>query len=215
LTVYLPYIYFLSYRAIFLDTSLCEIQIARRYSVINVITEPFPNLTAAMLFQGDAPMSLLRDTLVIVDMQPDLPASRPDWLRQAVRNLIDRALADNMAVVVLEYLTYEPLRFYGDTYEELIAAARGLAHFAMRAKSDLDGSARVADALKSMGLDCARFLVCGINTHACVEATAVGLTTRYPASRIEVVASACNDWCGNDWSKFAQRANLTVVPGLN
>jgi hypothetical protein len=148
-------------------------------------------------------------------MQPDLPASHPDWLRQAVRDLIDQAREGNMAVVVLEYLTYVPLRFYGDTYGELIDAARGLVHFAMRAKADLDGSARVADALKSMDLACKRFIVCGINTHACIEATAVGLATRYPASRIEVAATACNDFRGNDWSKFARSANLNVVHGQN
>lgn len=156
-------------------------------------------------------MPLPRDILVIVDMQPDLPASRPDWLRQAVLGLIERARADNMAIVVLEYLTRVPLRFYGDTYGELIDAARGLTHFTMRAKADPDGSARVADALKSMDLACERFIVCGINTHACIEATAVGLTKRFPTSRIEVVATACNDFRGNDWSKFARVANLTVV----
>jgi nicotinamidase-related amidase len=154
---------------------------------------------------------LIRDTLVIVDMQPGLPASHPDWLRQAVLSLIERARAGNMAIVVLEYLTYVPLRLYGDTYEELIAAARGLSHFAMRAKAELDGSARVADALKSMNLTSERFTICGINTHACIEATAVGLAKLFPASQVEVAASACNDFRGNDWSKFAQAANLIVA----
>jgi len=115
-----------------------------------------------------------------------------------------------MAVVVLEYLSQEPLRYYGNTYEDLIAAARGQAHFAMRAKADPDGSARVADALTSMAIVSERFVVCGVNTHACVEATATGLSRRYPASRIEVAANACNDFRGNDWSVFAQTANLTV-----
>jgi len=118
-----------------------------------------------------------------------------------------------MAVVVLEYFTFEPLRFFGNTYDELFAAARVLNHFAMRAKADIDGSARVAHALKAMDVVCERFIVCGINTHACIEATAVGLTKLFPQSRIEVVASACNDFRGNDWSTFAQGANLTVVHG--
>ncbi|MBS1994196.1 MAG: isochorismatase family protein [Cyanobacteria bacterium SZAS LIN-3] len=156
-------------------------------------------------------MTLARDTLVVVDMQPDLPASREPWLRQAVRKLIEKARADNMAVVVLEYLTYEPLRTYGSTYEELMAAARGMPHFSGRAKADIDGSARVADALQAMDITSQRFLVCGVNTHACIEATAVGLTNLFPQSVVEVYANACNDFRGNDWSKFARKANLTVT----
>ena len=152
-----------------------------------------------------------RNTLVIVDMQKELPASRPEWLRQAVRDLIDRARAENMAVVALEYFSYDPPRFFGNTYEELISAARGMQHFAMRAKADMDGSARVADALQSMALFCDKFIVCGINTHACVQATAVGLCRLFPDSMIEVAASACNDYRGNDWSNFATAANLRVL----
>jgi nicotinamidase-related amidase len=155
-------------------------------------------------------MPLARDTLVVVDMQPDLPASQAIWLRQAVRKLIEQARANNMAVVVLEYLTYVPLRCYGSTYEELMAAARGMPYFTGRAKAELDGSSRVAHALTAMDLTCPRFLVCGVNTHACIEATAVGLAELFPESVVEVFAQACNDFRGNDWSSFAQRANLTV-----
>jgi len=155
-------------------------------------------------------MPLARDTLVVVDMQPDLPASQALWLRQAVRKLIERARADDMAVVVLEYMTYIPLRFYGSTYEELMSAARGMPFFTGRAKAEIDGSSRVAHALTAMDLTSSRFLVCGVNTHACIEATAVGLTNLFPQSVVEVFANACNDFRGNNWSSFARRANLIV-----
>ncbi|MBU6455043.1 MAG: isochorismatase family protein [Cyanobacteria bacterium REEB67] len=149
-------------------------------------------------------------SLVIVDMQPELPASRPAWLRQAVLEQIVRARASNMAIIVLEYLSREPLRFYGETYNELIAAARGHSHFTMRAKATPDGSEAVAAACQAMALEDQDFVVCGINTHACVEATVTGLLKLFPASRIEVVADACNDYRGNDWSQFPQQENLTI-----
>jgi len=171
-------------------------------------------LTAATLFEGIF-MSLCHDTLVIVDMQPDLSASRPDWLRQAVLKLIERARADNMAVVALEYLSYVPLRFYGTTYDELVECARTLPYFAMRAKAEADGSRRVAEALSAMNIHSERFIVCGINTHACVQATATGLTKLFPDSRIVVQANACNDFRGNNWSEFALAANLFVCHEMN
>jgi nicotinamidase-related amidase len=169
-------------------------------------------LTAAMPFLKEMPLAL-KQTLVVVDMQPLLPAANHLWLRQAILGLIEKAKAQNMAIVMLEYLSETPLCYYGETYEELVAAARGAQHFAMRAKADLDGSARVAVALQSMDLVSRHFVVCGINTHACVEATAVGLTKLFPDAIVEVAADACNDYRGNDWSRFASRPNLTVVHG--
>ncbi len=155
----------------------------------------------------------LKQTLVIVDMQPLLPAANPIWLRRKIVGLIEQAKAENLAIVMLEYLSETPLCYFGQTYEELVAAARGARYFAMRAKADLDGSKRVAFALQSMDLVSRSFLVCGINTHACVEATAVGLAKLFPDALVEVAADACNDYRGNDWSQFASRPNLTVVHG--
>ena len=153
---------------------------------------------------------MVNKTLVVIDMQTDFSAARPDWIRQAVLAQINRARDSNMAIVVLEYLSREPLRFYGVTHEELIAAARGHSHFTMRAKAVPDGSECVAAACQAMSVAEEEFVVCGVNTHACVEATVLGLFNLFPTCRIEVVANACNDFQGNNWSAFPLRDNLTV-----
>jgi nicotinamidase-related amidase len=150
-------------------------------------------------------------TLVIVDMQLDMSASRAPWLLASVHALIDRARKENIAIVMLEYLSREPLRFYGETYPELVCAARGHSHFAMRAKADADGSEAVAAACQSLGLESQDFIVCGVNTHACVQATALGLLRLFPACAVEVAASACNDYRGNNWQIFPRGANLSIV----
>ncbi len=151
-------------------------------------------------------------TLVIVDMQPELPASKEEWLRSAVHDEIMTARSENWGIVILEYMDVNPPRTFGDTYQNLVSAAAGnYDQFAMRAKMVLDGSERVEDACEAKQLPTQRFRVCGVNTHACIQRTVDGLAERFPDSIIEVVGHACNDYNGNNWANFKLLSNVQVV----
>lgn len=151
-------------------------------------------------------------TLVIVDMQPGLPASNEDWLKGAVYQEIMTARAEDWGIVILEYIHHSPPRFMGDTYQYLVSAAAGNCDmFAMRAKGTLDGSERVVHAVAEKLMPTARFRVCGVNVHACIQETVLGLCERYPNSIIEVVGHACNDANGINWDRFKLPSNAQVV----
>lgn len=79
-------------------------------------------------------------TLVLVDMQPGLPASNEEWLKGAVYQEIMTARSEDWGIVILEYMHHSPPRFMGETYQYLVSAAAGNCDvFAMRAKATLDG----------------------------------------------------------------------------
>lgn len=151
-------------------------------------------------------------TLVIVDMQPGLPASHEDWLKGAVYQEIMTARGEDWGIVILEYMHHSPPRSLGDTYQYLVSAAAGNCEvFAMRVKATLDGSERVADAVAEKNMPTGRFRVCGVNVHGCVQQTVLGLAERYPDSIIEVVGHACNDQNGINWHRFKLPGNAQVV----
>jgi len=151
-------------------------------------------------------------TLVIVDMQPGLPASNEDWLKGAVHQEIMTARSEDYGIVILEYMHHSPPRSLGDTYQYLVSAAAGNCDvFAMRVKATLDGSERVVDAVAEKLMPTQRFRVCGVNVHGCIQATVLGLAARYPNSIIEVVGYACNDINGINWGRFELPSNAQVV----
>lgn len=151
-------------------------------------------------------------TLVIVDMQPGLPASNEEWLKGAVYQEIMAARAEESGIVILEYIHHSPPQFMGETYQYLVSAAAGNSDvFAMRAKATLDGSDRVVDAVADKLMPTERFRVCGVNVHGCIQATVLGLCERYPNSIIEVVGHACNDVNGINWARFKLPSNAQVV----
>ena len=151
-------------------------------------------------------------TLVIVDMQPDLPASNEEWLKGAVYQEIMMARGEDSGIVILEYMHPNPPRHLGDTYQYLVSAAAGNCDvFAMRVKATLDGSERVADAVADKLMPTSRFRVCGVNVHGCIQETVLGLAERYPNSIIEVVGYACNDINGINWDRFKLPSNVQVV----
>lgn len=161
--------------------------------------------------------------LVVVDMQVGFTAALEPWLLDAVEAEVRRANQDFWSIVALEFLCANPLRFYGDTHDRVVDAARTKKEkaddpqrFFMRAKAQMDGSERVLDVCLKEGYQPRLFRVCGVKSRACVEATAVGLATRFPQSMVEVLTSACNQDNGNDesnWNSFPVMANLTLVKG--
>ncbi|MFA7341242.1 MAG: hypothetical protein WC028_30950 [Candidatus Obscuribacterales bacterium] len=174
-----------------------------------------------------APDSALgRNLLVVVDMQVDFAAALEPWLLDAVEAEICRANQASWSIIALEFLCPNPLRFYGNTHDRIFQAAQtGAARtkkakaddrqrFFMRVKAQMDGSDRVVDVCLKEGYQPQLFRVCGVKSRACVEATAVGLATRFPNSIVEVLTGACNQDNGNDWSiwnGFPVMTNLRLV----
>ncbi|MGD9679673.1 MAG: MaoC family dehydratase [Candidatus Obscuribacterales bacterium] len=143
-------------------------------------------------------------TLVLVDMQPRYQASR-SIVRQ-VEDEIDHAVDNGWPVVVLQY------KNMGRTYKRLLDALyRRGARYVLRVKARPDGSHQVAEACKIHGFPTSRFRLCGVNALACVRQTALGLHTRFPQSRVEVVKGACNGPGVVDWSRFPSRKNLILI----
>jgi hypothetical protein len=162
-----------------------------------------------------------RNILVVVDMQVGFAAALEPWLLDAVEAEVRRANQDSWSIVALEFLCANPLRFYGDTHDRVVEAARTRKEkaddpqrFFMRAKAQMDGSERLLDVCLKEGYQPQLFRVCGVKSRACVEATAVGLATRFPRSMVEVLTYACNQDNGNDesiWNGFPLMANLRLI----
>jgi nicotinamidase-related amidase len=123
-------------------------------------------------------------TLVVIDMQPDFVASQNKLTIYAVSLLIEQAVKDGANIVVLEYRHHEPTDWrIADEY-------KGYDKVVVLTKWDDDGS----EEMESSGeeFDTNHFILCGVNTSACVNRTALGLRERYPEAKIEVKLNACN-----------------------
>jgi nicotinamidase-related amidase len=159
--------------------------------------------------------------LVVVDMQVGFTAALEPWLLDVVEAEVRRANEASWSIIALEFLCPNPLRFYGNTHDRVVKAAQtrkenaaDRQRFFMRAKAQMDGSDRVLDVCQKEGYQPKLFRVCGVKSRACVEATAVGLATRFPDSTVEVLTSACNQDGGNDrntWIDFPVMANLNIL----
>lgn len=125
-------------------------------------------------------------TLVVVDMQPGFNSAHGKRVRQNCLREIRKAVEDDAYIIFLEFSGYE------STHPELMENLHK--RVAVLEKSDDDGSKEVEKEIRRNKLP-THFKVCGINTDCCVAATVRGLTARFPMSRIEVVADACDsDW---------------------
>ncbi len=173
------------------------------------------------LLDHDMSPALGRNLLVVVDMQVGFAAALEPWLLDSVEAEICRANQASWSIIALEFLCPNPLRFYGNTHDRVVEAARTRKEkandpqrFFMRAKAQMDGSDRVVDVCLKEGYQPQLFRVCGVKSRACVEATAVGLATRFPHSIVEVLTGACSQDNGNDWSiwnGFPVMANLRLI----
>lgn len=169
------------------------------------------------------PAELGRQILVVVDMQVGFAAALAASALDAVEAEVCRANQASWSIVALEFLSANPLCFYGNTHERVVRAAQtrkqtadDRQRFFMRAKAQMDGSDRVVDVCLKEAYEPALFRVCGVKSRGCVEATAVGLARRFPQSMVEVLTAACNQDNGNDrsiWHGFPVMANLRLITG--
>ncbi len=147
-------------------------------------------------------------TLVVVDMQPKFRTSAP--VLEEVAWQVRLAKAAFCPVVFLQY------KHFGPTSRRLFDLLENTPElYAVYRKGTNDGSAAVVHACQRRGFGTARFRLVGVNTHACVKSTALGLSQRFAGSIVEVATQACNDWRGNHWDRFPVGPNIRLLHGCS
>jgi nicotinamidase-related amidase len=127
-------------------------------------------------------------TLVVVDMQAAFPAAKDDIVIEEVIGQIEFTIANNLPIMFLEYIDL------GSTIACVRRAAVHYKHKRYVQKLFDDGSREVMWVVASKNWPL-RFRVCGVNTNACVRATALGLADY---GRVVVYLPGCND-SGEVW----------------
>lgn len=158
--------------------------------------------------------------LVIVDMQPEFEASSEIATLSQVEELIALFAGTGYPIVILEYgnpdIMRQPHRLYcGITHQTLMAPLLSPNRYhklAVVEKFCNDGSAFVLGTCAERNFRTDHFVVCGVNTDACVSATVHGLAVRRQRSQVSVIAAACNTPAANfSWNNFPKRSNIKIV----
>lgn len=149
-------------------------------------------------------IDLTGKVLVVVDMQPGYGNSMTPEMLETVELLIREAREADSLIVFLEFCD-EP------TLPRLKRWVRAYDQFVVEQKFGCDGSDEVIAACERGLYDTSAFVVCGVETHACVRDTARELASHLPHSQVEVVMEACGQESGNEWHHFPRSHNLRVV----
>ena len=157
-------------------------------------------------------------TLVVVDMQPDFPASNNPATLRAVEREVRKAIKHRLPVVVLEIPYFSPLDEDGlkPTHRSIMRLLTGYDHYRVVQKRWSDGSSHVILTCEDSKYMKHRFRICGVNTDACVLETVLGLAKRLPKCKIRVIKNACNTVFSSDcWDKFLVAPNVKLKRGKN
>jgi nicotinamidase-related amidase len=149
-------------------------------------------------------IDLTGKVLVVVDMQPGYGRDMTRGVVEAVELLVREAREADSLIVFLEFCD-EP------TLPRLMRLVRAYDQFVVEEKGGCDGSDEVLAACERGLYDTSAFVVCGVETHACVRDTARELASKLPGSQVEVVREACGQESGNQWHHFPRAHNLHVV----
>jgi len=129
--------------------------------------------------------------LIIIDMQDFYlgclgPKKKAALISRAISK-IKKARERGHHLVFVEYGT-KP------THAEILEAAEGYDKYWKVTKYQDDGSDRIIELLKSVGVPVSHFNIIGVNTSLCVRETVEGLHVHLPkAQRISVLSDACAD----------------------
>jgi nicotinamidase-related amidase len=127
-------------------------------------------------------------TLAIIDMQPYFTAGLKRRAHDNCAIQIKKAIKDRAAIIFVEY------RGYGNTSRSLKSLIRKASYDRQYkvTKTTDNGGKEIAALIKKERLAASRIKVCGVNTDACVHASVLGLRKHLAASKIEVIAAACD-----------------------
>lgn len=122
--------------------------------------------------------------LVVIDMQEAFDAANDPQTIHNVKQLINKAKDDLADIIILEYYP----KWHGHTHKEILELIDGYEFGRTLVKSEDDGSEAILDS----GYTNTFFLLCGVNTAACVARTACGMSELFPQSQIDIDFGACN-----------------------
>lgn len=148
-------------------------------------------------------------TVVIVDMQTGYSAAGNDMLQARVVRLIEHARASNWPVVVLS------VKGKGETVTRIADSLRGYGLAEPMEKETTSGSQKVLEACEKRGFGIGKFLVCGVNTGACVLGTVKGLAFSPGRPMVATLMDACGDDTPGDWYVFPEVSNVSLIPALD
>jgi hypothetical protein len=162
--------------------------------------------------QTTAPARPYEDELVLVvnDMQPGFAASADALTIYAIELQIRLAKAKNLPIIVVEYDAHE----MGTTIPQIMRHLEGYARAVVVGKSDDDGSAEIFEAVIDNGFWPENYILCGVNSDACLLETVRGLIARVPTCRIVLFQDACNAENGKDcpvWHKIYPRMKNVIL----
>ena len=128
-------------------------------------------------------------SLIVVDMQPQFESAKK---RECVTNCIKqvkRAIKENAFIIFLEF------GGFGDTHPRILKAIQSYANKCFIIKYEDCGSDQVRSALEKNKVKTSSYIMCGVNTCACVLQTLCGMLNDdyFNNAEIKIAKDACND----------------------
>ena len=122
-------------------------------------------------------------------MQKNFLASNNKFTIKNCKKLIKKALNDNAPILFVEY------RGYDSTNKKLLNVIKNnkkyYSNIYVVKKSEDNGASDISKFVDSYNLP-KNFVICGVNTSFCITKTIIGLSEKYPNSKIKFVKKASN-----------------------
>ena len=147
--------------------------------------------------------------LVLVDMQTGFPAACNELLQVRAGRLIEHAWARTWPIGGLS------VSGRGKTVPRIAAALADYELVEFIEKQTTSGSAKVLEACQKRAFSTGKFLVCGVNTGACVLETVRGLAFSPGHPMVATLMDACGDEVAGDWYEFPEASNVSLIPSLD
>lgn len=144
--------------------------------------------------------------LVVIDMQPEFEAANDLQTINAVAREITKAREAKQWIFFLEYQNDGP------THPCLVNLIKGYEKVEFIQKTRDDGSYWIHEDCRELDLAPEAFVVCGVNTAACVVSTVRGLSKIFfQNTPVRVVRDACNGYPGcRSFKNFDKLQNVVV-----
>jgi len=145
-------------------------------------------------------------SLLIIDMQEDFYVTSDLEVTKNVQREVREAVAANADIIYVEY------DCCGPTLPVITAMSDGYDKNFYVTKFDDDGSKQIYGRIKEYKLHADHFKVTGVNTDCCVRSTVLGLCSRFPQAKIEVINDACASlWRNKKGDQFTHNRALTLM----
>ena len=130
--------------------------------------------------------------LTIIDMQPTFFTSNYQPVKDAVEDLILKAIDDGAYIIIAHFMKY------GKTHNNLLNLVRNYKDRSLVYANKNDKSDAIMTKILKKQIRTSFIKVCGVNTDACVQATVTGLSKTLPDFQIEIIKNACNSYSQYD-----------------